>query len=367
VIEKHRHRLKPDWKPNGGFQMVFYNKYGGYSRLECGGFIENQMGTWEGPTVSFVYGDELRQHKTAIALKTFDGRVRMTGPMQEPPQIYFTTTPKKHWLFEYFGPELKNDRFAAFKQDSFCGTIPVELNKENLSEGYVEKRRQSLTEAEARVLLNAEWEDTSDVLQFIHPSWWNPGCYRVNIPEYNKEPAVCAIDASKGRESSKPDNAALVVVTTHPTEPTILIPRHIKIWDLDVGQQFDYNVLTEEAKIVSNMFSIIEFAYDPYQLAYWAQRMRQENPANYKEFGQEKDRLLSDSSLQQRIMSQQIYHNGDKVLTEHLKNANCKKYRNDEEESRFRIRMVKRHNADKIDGAVALSMACHRLARYNVV
>lgn len=367
VIEKHRHRLKPDWKPSGSFQIVFYNKYGGYSTLECGGFIENQMGYWEGPTVSFVWGDEIRQHKTPVALKTFEGRVRMPGPMQEPPQIFFSTTPRKHWLYEYFGPITKNDKLADFKQDMFCGVIPVELNRDNLSEGYIEKRKQSLTEAEIRVLMNAEWEDTSDILQYIQPAWWSPGCYRTDIPPYNKEPCVCAIDASKGRESSKPDNAALVVVSRHPTEYNILIPRYVKIWDYDAGQEFDFSLLTKEVDIIQDMFSIIEYAYDSYQLAYWAQQMRQTHPGYYREFGQEKDRLLADSALQARIMSQQIYHDGNKILTEHLKNSNCKKYRNEDEDNRYRIRIVKRHNSGKVDAAVALSMACYRVAYYNAV
>lgn len=367
VIERHRHRLKPDWKPNGSFQMVFYNKYGGYSTLECGGFIENQMGYWEGPTVSFVYADEIRQHKEPIVLKTLEGRIRMPGPMQEPPQIYFTTTPRKHWLYEYFGPVHKNDKFADFKEDMFSGVIPVELNRDNLSEGYIEKRKQSLTESEVRVLMNAEWEDTSDVLQYIHPAWWNPGCHRSDIPQYNKEPVVVAIDASKGRESSKPDNAALVAVSRHPTEYDIVIPRYVKIWDFDAGQEFNFSLLTEEIAKIENIFSIIEVAYDSYQLAHWAQQMRQLHPGNYKEFGQEKDRLLADGALQARIMSQQIYHDGNPVLTEHLKNANCKKYANDNEDNRYRIRIVKRHNSGKVDAAVALSMATWRIARYNVV
>ncbi len=367
VIEKHRHRLKSDWKPNGSFQMVFYNKYGGYSTLECGGFIENQMGYWEGPTLSFVYSDEIRQHKTPVALKTFEGRVRMPGLMQEPPQIYFTTTPRKHWLYDYFGPLQKKDTYADFKQNMFCGIIPVELNKDNLAPGFIENRKQSLTAAEIRVLMNAEWEDTSDVLQFIQPEWWNTGCYRSDIPQYNKEPCVCAIDASKGRESSKPDNAALVLVSRHPIKPDVLIPRYVKIWDYDAGQDFDFSLLTKEVDIIQNMFSIIEYAYDPYQLTSWVQQMRLSHPAYYREFGQEKDRLLADSGLQARIMSQQINHDGNKILTEHLRNANCKKYKNEDEDNRYRIRMVKKHNTGKIDAAVALSMAAYRIAQYNIV
>ena len=61
--------------------------------------------------------DEARRHKTGKALKVFDGRARIPGPDGQPPQVFLTTTPRKHWLYTYFGPLLADDPLAAFKAD----------------------------------------------------------------------------------------------------------------------------------------------------------------------------------------------------------------------------------------------------------
>ena len=94
VIESQRYRSKPEWEPSHRFTMVFKSELGGYSNLICGGFKEDIVESWEGGNVSFGMFDEARRHKTAVVLKVLDGRVRIPGLNGEPPQLFFTTTPR---------------------------------------------------------------------------------------------------------------------------------------------------------------------------------------------------------------------------------------------------------------------------------
>src|SRR3990167_3832116 len=123
VIERHKHRQQEGWEASKTFLLVFRNERGGFSELLCGGAQEQAIGAWEGPNVNFVHFDEARRHATAAALKTFDGRIRIPGPQNEPPQMYFTTTPRKHWLYEMFGPLKDKDPLADFKANSYVATI----------------------------------------------------------------------------------------------------------------------------------------------------------------------------------------------------------------------------------------------------
>ncbi len=101
LVEKDRYRLSPVWEPAKQFELHFNTIYGNIATLYCGGF-DDPTG-WEGPNVNFAHFDEPRRHKEPDMLKVLDGRVRIPGPQMEPPQIYLTGTPAKHWLWEYFG------------------------------------------------------------------------------------------------------------------------------------------------------------------------------------------------------------------------------------------------------------------------
>src|SRR6185503_1357220 len=118
LVERERYRLRTDWEPQRPFSLHFRTETGMVSTLHCGG-IEDPK-SWEGPNVNFAHFDEARRHDTPAALKVLDGRVRIPGPKGEPAQLYLTTTPKKHWLFDYFGPLLTDqpDPLASFKRDS---------------------------------------------------------------------------------------------------------------------------------------------------------------------------------------------------------------------------------------------------------
>ena len=359
VIERQRYRQAPGWEPTKSFTLVFHNEVGGTSELLCGGCKESEIEAWEGPNVSFVHFDEARRHKTPKALKVFDGRVRILGPNGETPQVFLTTTPRKHWLHEYFGPLKDDDPLADFKADSFVATVLTAENAANLEPGFVEKRAQSLTEAEVRVLLKAQWEDEDDTAKFVNMIWWD-NC-REELPALARsDMLVIALDAAKGGESSSaPDTFAMVAVTRHPARTADVAVRYCEIWEPPPGGLLDYTPIKEELKRLCEEFSVVEVPYDVYQLHDVCQTMQREGVANFKEFDQGKPRLVADKQLQDLIMSRRIAHDGNIILRKHIDNADAKKSGNG-------LRIVKRATTKKVDAAVALSMAANRCLYYNL-
>ncbi len=348
VIPRHQYRLDRDRQPDEAFELVFNNG----ATLLCGG-IEKAR-SWEGPNRNFAHLDEGR-HAEAEALTVLAGRCRIG----ENPQVYVTTTPKKNWLYEYFGPIQVNDRFADFKTKSRVITLPVELNKENLAEGYIETRRASLTEAEARVIMLAEWEDESDTEKFVNIFWWD-SCAEVLPPLNRSETCVLALDAAIGSETTSmlADTFAAVLVSRHPGRSDTTAVRYCGIWQAEVGKYLDFEPIEAELYRLCNDYSIIEVPYDITQLHDMAQRMRK-NGINAKVFSQLQPRLVADKDLQSDIMARRIAHDGNPLLRQHIDNADIKK-------SSEGIRIIKRSQSLKCDGAVSLSMARSRLNYYNL-
>ena len=360
VIDRHQYRFKEGWEPSKAFTLVFINEIGGYSKLTCGGAKESEIGGWEGPNVSFVHFDEARRHRTSAAVKVFDGRIRIPGPNEEAPQLFLTTTPRKHWLYEMWGPVKEDDEYLGFKQNSYTATVLTEENKANLSIDFAENRADSLTENEARILLHAEWEDEQDTEKFINIIWWD-NCQE-ELPVLTKnEPAILALDAAKGSTTSFADCFALVLVTRHPNRKKDVAIRYVKIYQPPKKQLLDFGPIEEEIRRLVEEFSIVEICYDPYQLHDMAMRLyRNERIAFFKEFQQEKDRLIADKLLQSLIVSRRIAHDGNRDLRNHVDNANVRKRSDDS------IRIVKRVRSLKIDAAVATSMATARCLYYNL-
>ncbi len=372
VIERHRYRQTEGWEPSQAFTLVFKNEVGGYSELICGGAKEDRIGQWTGPNVNFIHFDEAREHKTPEALKTFDGRARILGPNNEPPQLYLTTTPRKHWLFEYFAGatgdedslilvpvEIRN-KYKDFKLDAQVFTV---LTAENpaIDQEFVRQRAQTLDESEIRVLLQALWEDESDVEKFVQIVWWN-NCRESTQSIMRSEPAIIALDAATGSENPGylADCFAMLMVTRHPDRKADVMVRYCGIWEASPGQLIDFEPIENELKRLCKQFAVIEITYDPHQLHYMSTRLRNAEITAIKPFSQQKDRLLADKQLQDLIMAKRIAHDGNPLLQQHIDNANIKKYGEDG------IRIVKRSTSQKVDAAVALSMACSRILYYTL-
>lgn len=367
VIEKQHYRSRPEWEPYKAFTMVFINDFGGYSELQCGGAKESEIGTWEGPNISFVCGDEFRRHKTAIALKTFDGRIRIPGPNNEPPQMFFATTPRYNWLFRYFGPwkDKGVDPRAEFKRNARVITLLTEENEENLEQGFTYNRSMSLTEAEARVLLRAEWEDIEETQAFL-PSMTLWDLCQSEYPALTpNEPMVLAADAPEGtNESGDASSFGLVGVTRHPDDNEKVVVRFVMEWKVPHGGILDFAAENGPEWWIRKLckeFSVVQVTYDAYNLHSMVTKLNKENVAWFNKFSQGAQRLESDKQLLDLIQQRRIVHNGDDALKQHIKNAN-RKLADDGK----RLRIVKREPGLNVDLAVCLSMGCYESLRLNL-
>lgn len=359
VVPQQQYRQAFNWEPGKPFQLAFKNG----AIMYCGGMKETEVMGWEGPNVNFAHFDECRRHKTAAALKVLDGRVRIVVEGQ-PPQIWFTTTPRKHWLFEFFGPMIENDPREDFKNDALVMTLLTADNEMNLSPGFVQQRRQTLTEAEARVLLEAEWEDIEDSDRFLPTMvWWDN--LRAAIPAPTKaEPMVLALDAAVGRQTGLSDCFGIVGVTRH-TDPAHrdnqIMVRYVRKWQAQPGRKIDFDKPRNEIRKLCQEFNIVMVCYDAYQLHDMTSKLAQENIAWFKEFSQGARRLQADRQLLDLILEQRVWHDGNADLREHIDNSD-KKLADDG----ARIRLVKREEALKIDLSVCLSMGSYECLRLNL-
>jgi phage terminase large subunit-like protein len=168
-------------------------------------------------------------------------------------------------------------------------------------------------------------------------------------------PLVIALDAAKGGETNLPDCFAMVAVSR---QGEIVQVRYCGIWT--PNPVLDFEPIENELVRLCQQFSVIEVAYDPYQLHDMATRLKKRGIANFREFSQGKDRLMADKQLQDLIMSRRIAHDGNPLLRQHIDNANIKKGGPDG------VRIVKRSPSLKVDAAVALSMAASRSLYYTI-
>lgn len=375
LVPKHRYRLEPEWEPSQPFTLAF--KSG--ATLMCGGF--DNPGSWEGPNVNFAHFDESRHHPSAAMVKVFDGRCRIPGPKGEEPQWWCTTTPRKsrmstspdddqyHWMYIMFGPwtdRNKEDPYANFKKQAKVITLRLSENAHNLAAGYVESRGESLTESEASILVDAEWADEESLERFLPSMLLWDACEEKDIPKLNpRDPMVVALDAATGRSAAASDCFALVGVTRHPLDRERVVIREVEAWQAPAGKQInflgdDLNPGPEGHLIqLRKRQNIVCVCFDPYQLIDMSQRLEMSLGLWFDEFGQGAKRLEADRSFLSHIVRTHVAHNGNKLLWNHIDNADRKV---DDTGSKFRL--VK--GRGRIDCAVASSMATWQCLSLNL-
>lgn len=363
LVPAHRRRLSAEWEPARPFTLTFLPPGGGTASLLCGGFDEPMA--WEGPNAHFAHFDEARRHKTPGMLKVLDGRVRLKGPQGEPPQLWLTTTPRKHWLYEYFGPWERADMpdpFADFKAGAAVLTLRTADNEAagNLAAGYTTVRGQSLSASEARVLLEAGWEDVDDVDRFLPSLTLWDNC-RADLPPLTRRtPLLLGADA--GISS---DTFALVAVSRHPANHEHVAVRWARVYVPTGGAALDFDAIQADILAFLSAHNVVELVYDPLHIHQMMTNIRQRGLCKVSPFHQGLDRLIADYSLRQMTVHQRIAWPRDLVgagdllvLRQHLDNADAKK------DASERLRIVKRADSLKIDAAVTLSMAAHRCLKY---
>jgi hypothetical protein len=402
VIERHRYRQEPGRVPNRDFELVFHNELGGFSKLVCGGAIEIDPKRWEGLNINFAHLDEMRRHKTPIIFKTILGRIRIPGPKGEPPQLWITTTPAKHWLYEYFGPmacqcddcgaeyewELEHDTeprcgecnstayatsdpHAHSKLRSAVMLLHTEDNEPNTYDGFAEDRGIILTEAERRVLLHGEWEDVEEGQHFLPNIIMWDQCRDDNIPPLSpNDPLILGVDAAKGRDDSYSDCFAIVGVTRHwlpEKRRNHIVVRFTQTWQARPGGRIDFQGTEHNPgpelflRRMVDKYAVKAIIYDPTELTDMGQRFMRDRVVWMDEFSQRTKRTAADTDLLTLIMSERIVHDGDEALRSHIQNADRKV-----SDDGHQLRMMKRLDSLKIDLAVALSMAASRCLYLNI-
>jgi hypothetical protein len=360
IVPRQRYRRDPAWEPGRPFQLNFTTG----ATVYCGGMKESEVMSWEGPNVNWAHFDECRRHDTAAAIKVLDGRVRipMGGYM---PQIWLTTTPRKNWLFDYFGPMKQEDERADFKADALIMTLLTLDNEPNLESGFVAKRSKSLTASEIRVLLEAEWEDIEHGQRFL-PSITLWDALKFDLPIWGKEPMVLAADAAVGSVSGLSDCFGLVGVTRH-TDPKYrnnqVFVRYIRKWQAKAGEKIDFDKPRGEIRRLCSDpdHPVVMVCYDRHQLHDMMQQLARENLSWFFEFDQGDRRLTADRQLLDLVQERWVWHTGDHDLRQHLDNSDRKL-----SDDGNRLRIVKREDALKVDLAVCLAMGCHEIMRLNV-
>lgn len=218
---------------------------------------------------------------------------------------------------------------------------------------YYQSEEKTLLPSEFQRVHRNQW--ISSVEKFINIIWWDD-CKEAIGPLTN-EPLIIGLDAAKGSSGDGISDCFAMVAVSKDDKVKV---RYCGIWQAGKGQLLDFAPIKEELKRLCLNHSVIEVAYDPYQLHDVAMTMRNEGVGHFREFGQSKDRLIADKQLQQLIIDRRIAHDGNPLLREHIDNANIKIQGNEG------IRIIKRSQNNKIDAAVALSMAVNRILYYNV-
>jgi phage terminase large subunit-like protein len=190
-----------------------------------------------------------------------------------------------------------------------------------------------------------------------HNNWWTTSTSNlINIalwdsleldePLEGKQRLVVTLDAAVSGDCCAITGAAMlgempVEVETHIFEPPM-------------GGKMDYaETLRPCLDDINARHYIVAIRYDPYQLHDFITQLKKVPEyagMDIEEFSQQGLRLKADSDLVTRIRQGNMRHSGNPELKQHLQNANGKT-------SGEGLRIVKKSETKKIDGAVTLSMA----------
>lgn len=192
-----------------------------------------------------------------------------------------------------------------------------------------------------------EWSEATAA--FVPPEWWD-ACSG-SLPALGQfQQMVVALDAAVTG-----DCFAMVGVTRHGEQSAA---RFCRIWTppkggkLDYGDDDDGQTDTPWAVLKQLVQSgrIAVVTYDEYQLHDFVTRVKRKMGVWCEKFDQGARRAVADKQLYDMVRDKRIIHDGHADLTLHIKQANQKAEGD-------KLRLVKRTDAQKIDAAVALSMA----------
>ena len=213
---------------------------------------------------------------------------------------------------------------------------------------YYAQEAGQLTPSEFERMHRNRWATSSEA--FIPLEWWT-NCKVDTLSDLGGRGVVMGLDAAV-------ENDCFAVVMVSMSREGKAQVRYCKIWTPPKDGQINFAEIETELLRLFKAYNIVEVAYDPYQMASMAQRLG--DNVFWKPFLQGAPRLVADKRLYDTIRDRQIEHSGEPDLGQHILNAD----RKPEDEGKLRI--IKRNQAGKIDGTIALSMAVDRLFYYNL-
>ena len=201
-----------------------------------------------------------------------------------------------------------------------------------------------------------EW--IGSVSKFVQDIWWDSG-EKARVRSDKLESVVVGCDAAYAEGG---DCFAIVVVGKDPTNDDRMEVKESRFWQAKGNGDLDFKNVADESDTdypygyimsLAKRYRVLEVAYDPYQLHLMATEQNKKRIAFWREFTQGKPRSIADNELYDAIRGGVLSHSQDVELSKHVKAAGRDQ----------NGRIVKMGKENKIDGAVALSMA-HARARY---
>jgi hypothetical protein len=253
-----------------------------------------------------------------------------------------------------------------------------------LTSDFVAKRGQTLTDAEADVLILDQWGEIQEGQPFLPTMTWWDTLEEPLPPLRRNDQLVLALDAATGRKWGSSDCFGILGVTRHPDPrraDTDVAVRLIHTWQAPARGKIDFRGtaenpgperiilrlcgwdIDEKGDIVyrGNGYRVMTIVYDPNQLHGMATRLGQRGVAWFQEFSQADRRAEADRDLLSLIQRGGVAHDGNIELRMHLKNADRKL-----DSTGHKLRIVKRSKSRRVDLAVCLSMGSHECLRLNL-
>lgn len=209
-----------------------------------------------------------------------------------------------------------------------------------------------------------QWVSSTD--KFVPDEWWDQ-CHwerHNDLSEFPKmrerQPCIFGIDAGVS-------NDHFGIVGVYRLKDRV-VPFYTNEWIPPKHGKLDFSVMEAEIRRLSKSYNVVEFAYDEFQLHDMTTRLRRDGVGYFRPFPQgsgspsKPGRPAADKQLYDLIQQRRIIHDGNKVLRQHIANANA----SIEGTNRERLLLVKRSPLLKIDTAVALSMASAEALRLNI-
>lgn len=227
---------------------------------------------------------------------------------------------------------------------------------------YYAQEAATLTPSEFDRVHRNKWASATEA--FVPIAWWD-ACQTPLPPMRRDQSLVVALDASVSG-----DCFAIVGVTRDGGMTQV---RFVRIWTppkngtIKFGNDADPDDLDTPEGVcrwLARTYPVIEFGYDPYQLADFTQRLGRNGVGWFRPFSQQGERLRADKTLYDNLRDRKVQWD---ETTEHIMELRQHIQNADARTENEKLRIVKRAEHGKpIDACVTLSMANYEARRLNL-